>query len=176
MSGTFPANPPADKATVRSLTPTLTSLTHSLKRQVRSRGAQRWAIKLGWSALERNLFAPIFGFSVKQRGQYETFQIVVPGYTTPLGTWAGTPVVSGGSQSGRQVLLSGFTAGATGKVGDFFKFVGHTKVYMLVEDFVIGGTGIGTIIFEPALMVAPASLEGIVPPFCPSPGRHNRPP
>lgn len=151
MSGPFPSEPPPDKATVRSHSPTLVSVSHSLKRQARSRGGQRFAIKLSWSTIERRAFAPINGFVVAQRGQYETFQITLPGFTDPLGTWAGSPVVAS-FLGGRTVSISGFTPGATGKCGDYFKFANHTKVYILTADFTADGAGAANIAVEPAVM------------------------
>ena len=40
----YPTTLEASRITITSISPTLVSLTHSLKRQVRRRGGQRWII------------------------------------------------------------------------------------------------------------------------------------
>ena len=156
MSGTFPTSPAPAAVTIRSLQPTLVSVAHSLQRQARSRGGQRWGFKLAWPNMRRADFAPLLAFALAQRGQFETFTLALPNLSTPLGTWAGTPVVDGAGQSGRSVNLRGFTAGATVKAGDFVKFFGHDKVYMATADAMAGGPGTIALAIEPALLAAPA--------------------
>ncbi|HET9701764.1 MAG TPA: hypothetical protein VFP70_12655 [Burkholderiales bacterium] len=160
MSGTFPSSPAPRAVRVRSLTPTLVSVAHSLKRQVRSRGTQRWGLALSFPPMTRAQFAPIWAFLVAQRGQYETFTYTLPGHAAQ-GTWAGTPLVNGASQTGRSVLCDGFTAGATVKAGDFFKFGGHSKIYMVSADGTADGSGNLTLSIEPALMQSPADNEAL---------------
>lgn len=165
MSGTLPLSVqmPA-QATLRSMQPTRVSVAHSLKRQVRTRGAQRWGIRMSWSPMRRNLFAQFQGFLLSQRGQADTFTTTLPGYTAPQGTWPGTPLVNGASQTGRSIIMDGFTASQTGvaKCGDLLKFAGHTKVYMITADANSNGSGQATLSIEPALVASPADNEAIV--------------
>lgn len=156
MSGTYPTSPAPRDVTLRSVQPTLVSTAHSLQQQVRSRGGQRWAVRLDYAALTRAQWAPLFGFAMAQRGQYESFQLVLPVFAVPQGTWAGTPAVAGAGQSGRSVALDGFTAGATVKAGDLCQFAGHAKVYMATADATADGAGALTLAIEPALMATPA--------------------
>lgn len=111
----------------------------------------------------RERFAPLWAFLLAQRGQYETFQIVLPApYGTPRGTWAGSPAVDGGSQTGRSINLDGFSAGATIKAGDLFKFANHSKVYIATADAVANGSGqVAGLAIEPALMTSPADGEAL---------------
>ena len=46
MSGTFPTSPAANSVTIKSIEPTLVSITQNLKRQVRRRGGQRWQLDI----------------------------------------------------------------------------------------------------------------------------------
>jgi hypothetical protein len=161
MSGTFPASPAARSVRVRSVTPTLVSVAHSLKRQARSLGTQRWALDLAFSPMTQAELAPIFAFVVAQRGQLETFQYALPAHAA-RGTWAGSPLVKGASQTGRSVVCDGFSVGATVKAGDFFKFNGHTKIYMVTADGTADGSGNLTLAIEPALMESPSDNDPIL--------------
>lgn len=156
MSGTYPANPAPSSIKLTAFAPTLVSVAQSLKRQVRSRGAQRWRLDLGYPTMTRDSAAPLLAFVTAQRGQYETFGVVIPGHETPRGSWAGTPLVKGAAQSGRSVALDGFTAGATVKAGDFVQFAADAKVYMVTTDATASGAGELTLAIEPALMASPA--------------------
>jgi hypothetical protein len=165
MSGVFPITTVQLPAAVvlRTMQPTRISTAHSLKRQARTRGAQRWAIRMSWSPMRRNLFAVFQAFLLSQRGQADTFTTVLPGHTTPQGNWAGTPLVNGASQTGRSIVMDGFTASQTGvaKAGDLLKFAGHTKVYMVTADANSNGSGQATLAIEPALIASPADNEAV---------------
>ena len=166
MSGTFPATPAPRQIGIRSDTVTLVSQAQSMKRQARSRATQRWAFRLAYAPLTRAQWAPIFAFLMKQRGQYETFQFVLPRpLHTPQGVATGSPVVNNQSGSpeelqtgSRNVATSGWTAGITGivKAGDFLTFAGHAKAYMATADANSDGGGLATIGIEPALFEGPA--------------------
>lgn len=147
---------------LRSLYPTLVSTGQSLKRQVRTRGGQRWAVDLSYRILTRAEAAVFAAFLLTLRGQYNTCTFVMPSgsYDAPQGSWAGAPKVNGASQVGRSVVLNGFTAGATGKAGDFLKFA-DTKVYVLTADFTADGSGNATIAIEPALILSPNNTEAV---------------
>lgn len=164
MSGTFPTSPRPDRVTITSIAPTLVSIAHSLKRQVRSRGGHRWLLSLEYRELRRDEYAPLWAFLVAQRGQYETFTIVPAGHETPRGALGGTPLAAGGTAAGlRSVPIDGLSTSVTGwgKAGDFVKFDGHAKVYMLTADVASNGAGEATLAIEPALSAAVADNEPV---------------
>jgi hypothetical protein len=164
MSGTLPTPKVATQVTLTSGQPTRVSVGHSFKRSARTSGAQRWAIKKSWSALTRPVFAQLHAFLISQRGQADPFTTTLEGYTTPQGSWLGTPVVSGAGQTGRSIALSGFTASQTGvaKAGDLLKFAGHSKVYMVTADANSSAGGLATLAIEPALIASPANAEALI--------------
>jgi len=167
MSGTYPSTPSFASMKFTSWQPTLVSVSHSLARQARSRGgAQRWAIEATYPPnLTRAELAPIFAFSVAQRGQYETFTLIPPAlWATARGVHTGTPKADGGSQTGRTVNTKGWTQSITGILlrGDFVKFGGHAKVYMLTADTNSDSAGKAAISIEPALLASPADNESII--------------
>ncbi len=154
MSGSFPTTPTASSIKITGISPTLTSVTHSLKRQARSRGGQRWLIEAGYPAMTRSQFAPLWAFVNAQQGQYNTFTYKPPIYKDSSGTATGTLLVNGGDSAGdSSIACDGLTG--TLKAGDFIKFAGHDKVYTLTTDATT------TLAIEPPLMSAVADNEAI---------------
>lgn len=166
MSGTLPSSPAPREVELRSVNGTLISEGASMKRQARSKNAQRWGIKFVYAPMERDDWAPILAFLVAQRGRYEAFQVVLPSpLYLPRGSIPGSPVVDNevGSptelQAGRRTVnTKGWTSGQTGvlKAADFVKFTGHTKVYMVTADANSDGSGKAALAIEPALIEGPA--------------------
>jgi hypothetical protein len=149
MSGTFPTTPEASSIKITGISPTLTSITHSLKRQARQRGGQRWLIEAGYPAMSRTTFAPLWAFAQKQQGQYGTFTYQPPIYKDTSGTATGTLLVNNASgyvAGSTSITCDGLTG--TLKAGDFVKFSGHDKVYTLTAD------GSTTLTIEPPLLSA----------------------
>lgn len=159
----FPIAPVPNKITPRSTHQTYVSMSRSLRRQAASRGGHLWSFDLEYPAMTRNTFQPLWAFIVAQRGQYETFAFVPAVFgigNGDVGTSA--PVVNGTVQTGRSVVSNGWQAGATMKAGDFIRFSGHTKCYMLTADVVADAVGNATISIEPALFVSPADNEPLI--------------
>ena len=164
MSGSFPTSPPASRVNIKSIGPTLVSVTQNLKRQVRRRGGQRWLLEVEFPPMTRSEFAPIYAFAMKQQGQFETFTYVPPVISTSQGDTTENPVVDGALSVGvSSATIDGLTASETDiiKAGDFFKFSGHSKIYMATADMDADGTGHGTLNFAPNLLNAVANDETI---------------
>jgi len=164
MSGALPTSPAPERVRIKSYTPTFVSTAHSLKRDARSRGAQRWHLIAEYPEhMTCAELAPIFAFLVKQRGQYETFTFTPPVFEDARGIATGTPLVDGASQTGRSIATKGWTASQTGilAAGDFVKFAGDDKVYMQVDDVNSDGSGDATLTIEPALITSPADEAAI---------------
>lgn len=162
MSGTFPSTPAPRHIKLRSITPTMISVSHSLKRMARSRGTQRWALDLEFPPMQRDyLFTALWAFLVKQRGQFETFTYVLPAHLR-TGTWAGSPMMKGAGQTGRVLNCDGFTPGATVYAGDWLKFQNHSKVYLCTANNTANGAGELTLSIEPALVTSPADNELVI--------------
>jgi hypothetical protein len=150
----FPATPKPNGIKITSVTPTLVSETHNLKRQVRQRGAQRWAIEASYSPMTRSQFAPIWAFVISKKGRYSTFSYIAETISNSSSSATGTLSTSASASSGAATVSA---TGLTGslKAGDFIKFSGHDKVYLLISD---GSSGLA---FEPPLMASVASGESI---------------
>jgi|SaaInlStandDraft_3_1057020.scaffolds.fasta_scaffold03664_4 hypothetical protein len=151
----FPTTPKASSIKITGISPTLTSVTHSLKRQARSRGAQRWMIDAKYPPMSRGEFAPLWAFANAQQGQYGTFLYTPPIYKDTSGTATGTLLVNGtGIDAGDSSITCDGLTGLL-KAGDFIKFAGHDKVYTLTSD------ASTTLSIEPPLMSAVADDEAI---------------
>jgi hypothetical protein len=166
MSGSFPTSPAASSVNIKSLEPTLVSVTQNLKRQVRRRGGQRWLLEVKFPPMTRTEFAPIYAFAMKQQGQFETFTYVPPVISTSQGDTSESPVVNGALSVGaNSAIIDGVTDPKTGiiKAGDFFKFSGHSKVYMATADLDSNSAGgvTPTLNFAPNLLNAVADDETI---------------
>ncbi len=158
MSGSFPTGPAPSALKIQSYQPTRVSLSHNLRRSVRTNGAQRWIITADWVGLTRAQFAPIQAFVLAQRGQWDTFTAAMPTHKLPQGIATGTPVVNGANQQGRSLATRGWTANLAGvmKAGDFLGIAGQTKVYMVTADANADSTGSATLAIEPALLAIPS--------------------
>ena len=164
MSGSFPLTPSPSAIKIQSLAPTRVSVAHSLRRSTRTTGAQRWIVTADWEGLTRAQFAPIQAFVIAQRGQWDSFSMVLPGHKQPQGVATGTPLVNGATQSGRTLATRGWSANVTGilKAGDFIGITGQTKVYMVTSDANSDASGNATLVIEPALMATPADGAALV--------------
>ena len=164
MSGTFPLTPAPSAIKIQSYQPTRVSISHNLRRSVRTNGAQRWVITADWVGLTRAQFAPIQAFVLAQRGQWDTFTAVLPAHKLPQGVASGSPLVNGASQQGRTLATRGWTASMAGvlKAGDFIGIAGQTKIYMVTADASSDGYGNATLVIEPALMAVPADGASLV--------------
>jgi hypothetical protein len=163
MSGTFPLTPAPSALKIQSYQPTRVSLSHNLRRSVRTNGAQRWVITADWVGLTRAQFAPIQAFVLAQRGQWDTFTAALPAHKLPQGVATGTPLVNGANQQGRSLATRGWTANLAGvmKAGDFLGIAGQTKVYMVTADANSDSTGSATLAIEPALLMVPSDSANL---------------
>jgi len=163
MSGSFPASPAPSALKIQSYQPTRVSLSHNLRRSVRTNGAQRWVITADWVGLSRAQFAPIQAFVLAQRGQWDTFTAALPAHKLPQGVATGTPLVNGANQQGRSLATRGWTANLAGvmKAGDFLGIAGQTKVYMVTADANSDSTGSATLAIEPALLMVPSDSANL---------------
>ena len=154
MSGTFPSSPAPSSVTISSNQNTIVSTTSSGRRQARQIDGQRFRLTAKFPVMSRTEFAPILAFIVKQRSQVESFQFVPPTLDDALGVASGVISVNGAINAGvTSVAIDGMANSTNGifKAGDFFRFTGQTKVYMVMADVNSNGSGQGTLTFEPPL-------------------------
>jgi hypothetical protein len=113
--------------------------------------------------MPRSTFAPIQAFIIKQRSQKENFTITFPSYLNAQGNENTTINVNGVHAVGDTTIdIDGFHADGAGrlKAGDFIKFSGHSKVYMIMAD-VTSSSNAATVTIEPPLRSALANDETV---------------
>ncbi len=128
---------------------------HNLTVQRRSNGAQRFQLKMllapiySWAE-----FAELDGFLERQKGETEYFDIEIPRVFQPVnGAWSGNELVNGNQSAGAtEIDIDTASNNALMKAGDLIQFSSHTKIYKLVQDVTLDGTGAGTITINTGLV------------------------
>jgi hypothetical protein len=154
MSGTFPSSPAPRDVAISTNQNTIVTTTASGRRQARQIDGQRFRLRVRFPIMTRAEFAPINAFVMKQRSQMESFQYVPPTIDDALGVASGVISVNGAISAGvTSVAIDGMANSTSGvfKAGDYFRFTGQTKVYMVMADVSSNGSGQGTLTFEPPL-------------------------
>jgi len=159
MSGTYPTTPEFASVGFGSEQKTITSTTDSGKMFAVQVDGQRFKFSASYPPMSRSDFSPVYAFIMKQRSQKETFQIALPDLKNAKGDVSGTVLVNGIHSAGDTTIdIDGMTG--TLKAGDFVKFGGHSKVYMVVAE-ATASAGATTITIEPPLRSALADDEAI---------------
>ena len=152
MAGTYPTTPEFASIGFSSEQKTITSTTDSGKMFAVQVDGQRFKFSASYPPMNRSEFAPVYAFIMKQRSQKETFQIALPDLKNAKGDVSGTVLVNGSHSAGDTTIdVDGMTG--TLKAGDFVKFAGDTKVYMVVSD-ATAVAGAATLTIEPPLRSA----------------------
>jgi len=154
MSGTFPSSPAPRDVAISSNQNTIVTTTASGRRQARQIDGQKFRLRIRFPVMTRAEFAPINAFIMKQRSQMESFQYVPPTIDDSLGVASGVISVNGAVSAGAtSCSIDGMANSTSGvfKAGDYFRFTGQNKVYMVVADVNSNGSGAGTLTFEPPL-------------------------
>ena len=149
MAGTYPTTPEFASVGFASEQKTITSTTDSGKMFSVQVDGQRFKFSASYPPMNRSEFAPVYAFIMKQRSQKETFQIALPDLKNAKGDVSGVVETNGTASAGdTSVTVDGMTG--TLKAGDFIKFNGHSKVYMVVAD-ATASSGSATLTIEPPL-------------------------
>ena len=154
MSGSLPQSPALASVRIKHNTPNIIAFSVSGRRQVKSSAAQYFSFDCGYSPMKREQAAPIIAFLTRQKGMFESFTAQLPQYSNSLsGYSAANPLVVSDQTAGDSSITFDGAAGDTTmlKAGDFVKFSGHNKVYMVIADVITSPTGTGSINITPVL-------------------------
>lgn len=152
----YPTNPVFNAINMTSQSPTLFSETVSGRQQSRKIGGQKWSFTASYPPMTEADFKPVWAFIVSQQGRHGTFAITPPVIGSTSGTGTGFVTCSSTSKGATSVNISSLTG--TLKAGDFVKFAGHSKVYMITAD----RSGSGVINIEPALVENVSGSEQLI--------------
>ena len=160
MSGAFPiSSAKFESLGIRSIQNTILSKTVSGKKLARQIDNQRFAFSVRIITGKRSdVYGELMAFIVKQRSGKENFTIIPPEVEDARGNVSGTVLVNGVHAVGDTTITVDAMTG-TLKAGDFIKFAGHSKVYMVVADVTADGSNEATVIIEPPLITALANNE-----------------
>ena len=162
MSGALP-NVDFTAINIKNNQKTQVSITDSGKSFRRQVAGQQWSFTVSYPLMKRSDFAPVQAFIVKQRGGKESFTITFPSYLNAQGNETATVSVNGVHAVGdTTIAMDGFGGDGAGRflAGDFIKFSGHDKVYMVVSD-VTSSSNAATVTIEPAITTALANNETV---------------
>lgn len=164
--GTLPDTPKFREVSIKSVNPSIVTLSSSGRRQVKTQNAQFWAFTATYPPLTRAQWAPIAAFIQQQRGSRFAFDVKIPEYSDTLGNLTTETVTANGAHTvgDTSIALSSGSINQTDalKAGDFVSFApDHTKVYMVTSD-VDFSSGSATMNIEPGIQVALDGGETLV--------------
>ena len=121
----------------------------------------RWRGVLTFTNRGREEGRQLKAFVMSLQGPSGRFDISPPDMDQQ-GTLLGSPVVSGGSQTGKTINTSGWTANQADliKAGDYFEIGGELKI--CTADASSNASGLATISFVPPIRVSPAGGSAVV--------------
>ena len=165
MSGAFPISSAAfETMGILSKQDIIISKSLSGKKLSRSIDNQRFAFTASIIIGKRSdIYGELMAFIIKQRSGKENFTIIPPEVEDARGVETGTLAVNGSHTAGdTTIAIDGFAADTANRLrtGDFIKFNGHTKVYMVVAD-VTSSSGAATVTIEPPLVSSLSDDEAV---------------
>lgn len=124
--------------------------------QVQKHQGAVWLFDLEYPPMTQAQAALWEAFLLKMQGRYGTCYVPHPDRQSPAGTVDSAVTVSGGSQTGNQVDLTGFDAFETGlKAGDVIQIGDY--LYQVVDDATADSSGGASVNIEPSLRASPAN-------------------
>ena len=165
MSGAFPISSTAfETMGIQSKQNTIISKSLSGKKLSRQIDNQRFGFTARIIVGKRSdIYGELMAFIIKQRSAKENFTIIPPEVEDARGVETGTLAVNGSHTAGdTTIAIDGFAADTANRLrtGDFIKFNGHTKIYMVVAD-VTSSSNAATVTIEPPLVSALADDETV---------------
>ena len=162
MSGAFPiSSAKFETLGIKSTQNTIISKSISGKKLSRQVDNQRFGFTARIITAKRSdVYGELMAFIMKQRSSKENFTIIPPEIQNARGTISGTVLVNGVHAVGDTTIDVDAMTGNL-KSGDFIKFNGHTKIYMVVADVTADGSNEATVTIEPPLISALANNEAV---------------
>jgi len=135
-----------------SNSPAYISESKSLKTVTTSTGAQRWEWTLTTDILNEVNFRRGWAFLNSLAGKTHTFDIQLPLFSEPLGVVSGLVQSMASHGIGENVVnFTNYIA----EIGDFVRFVGHSKTYQIIDT-----AGSSATLFPP--LIKPVSSSEVV--------------
>lgn len=168
MTISYPLSLPAANISRLEITPhavvSVSMSPFTSEQQVYAHQGGHWKGRVEVPPMRRADAEAWIAFLLALNGQEGTFLMGDPVNTTPQGTWGGTPLVHGASQTGLTLNVDGFTPYATGKAGDWMQLSsGSTsRLHKVTQDFTTDSGGEANVCIWPRLREAPSDNGAIV--------------
>lgn len=132
--------------------------------QVQLNQGQRWTFRLDYPPMSDDQARAFWGFLLSLNGVSGTFYAGDPRWKSPVGSWAGAPVVDGAGQSGQTVAMRGFSAGASVRAGDYFQLGSGSgaRLHAVTIDATADGAGELQMEIWPRLRLSPSDGDAPV--------------
>lgn len=141
----------------------------TFQQQVVAHPGQRWAASVSLPPMKRQDAEYWIAFLLSLKGQVGTFLLGDPNCVAAQGsasTTPGTPVVSGGGQTGGTLVIDGLPFSATGYLlpGDYIQIgsASTTQLYKVLTQVNTDGSGGATLDIWPDLRSSPADNATVV--------------
>lgn len=125
---------------------------------------EMWSADVSLPPMSRAAAETWIAFLLALNGQEGTFTMGQAGYTTARGTWAGaSPLVKGGSQTGKTLAIDGLAAGATALAGDWLQLGSgsSTRLHKVTQSGTANGSGELTLDIWPRLRSSPSDNAAV---------------
>lgn len=160
----FPTTKNPQSISISSNRPNTTFYTLSGKRSINQFASQYYTLTVNMPLMQQSVYQEYKAFLTSQKGSFNSFTFQYP--VSNLGVdKSNTGVATSATHSigSTSISADGFTTSTNDvlKGGDFIKFSGHNKVYMVTGDINSDGIGNATITIEPPLQAATANDESI---------------
>lgn len=141
----------------------MTSSPWTGSQQVQLNQGQIWGFSVEYPPMNDAQARAWSGVLAQLNGRYGTFLFGDPKWKSPLGSWAGAPVVDGPGQAGQTLAMRGFDVGATGKAGDYFQHGADAdaRLYKVTQDFTADGAGEAQVEIWPRLRISPQDGDAL---------------
>ena len=157
MPDQLPTSPAFQSVNMKNNQPNLVTVSTSGRKQVKTQQAQYFSFTATYPPMTRAQYGPIAAHIAKQRGALIDFEVLIPEFSTTTGALTSQAVSCTNAEivGATQIELSAGSIDLANplKAGDFVRFEGFTKVYMVTEctDF---ASGSATMKIEPGLLNA----------------------
>lgn len=134
------------------------------EQQVYVHQAEVWSAEIELAPMTREDAEAWAAFFLSLNGREGTFLLGDPRNLTPQGTWAGaSPLVNGGSQTGKTLAIDGLSAGATVKGGDWLQLGSGSsaRLHKVTQDATANGSGEVTLDIWPRLRSSPSNNAAV---------------
>lgn len=174
MAITYPLNTPTNIgiANITLMAENAVAVSQSpftFQQQIVAHAGQRWAASVSLPPMKRQDAETWVAFLLSMKGQVGTFLLGDPNCQTPQGsasTNAGTPLVSGGGQTGDSLVVDGLPANTTNylKAGDYIQLgSGATaSLHKVLTNVDTDSTGGALLEIWPSLRSSPADNAPVV--------------